>query len=158
VCVPIPPSRTSWTSSATRRQSDTLNVSTTLMLLNWHQTLFAANYSLTSAETNTTGAFALPANGDDLSTGGEVGAAPSTRRGSNPADTQSQCGYQLPRAVGDAKRSRPARMTTPTASSRIGRRRSRNSARTTSQWDIGLRVPIVWIDRACSKRPVVRRR
>jgi hypothetical protein len=39
-----------------------------LMLLNWRQTFFAASYVWSLSETNTLGAFALPANGDDLST------------------------------------------------------------------------------------------
>jgi hypothetical protein len=49
-----------------------------LLLLNWRQTFLAANYVWSSNETNTLGAFGLPANGDDLST--EWGAAAPRHR------------------------------------------------------------------------------
>ena len=45
-----------------------LNLGASLVMLSWHQTFFAANYAISSTQTNTTGAFSLPANGDDLST------------------------------------------------------------------------------------------
>jgi hypothetical protein len=46
--------------------------------LNWKQTILMSNYTWTSTETNTTGPFSLPANGDDLST--EWGPAAPTHR------------------------------------------------------------------------------
>ncbi len=49
-------------------RSHSVGLSANLMKLNWRQTLLAANYTFTASETNTTGAFGLPANGDDLST------------------------------------------------------------------------------------------
>jgi hypothetical protein len=43
-----------------------LGVSATLMLLQRRQTMFAANYTFSSSETNSSGAFAIPASGDEL--------------------------------------------------------------------------------------------
>jgi hypothetical protein len=45
-----------------------LGVSAGLMRLDWRQTFLATSYVFSSMETNTAGAFALPASGDDLST------------------------------------------------------------------------------------------
>ncbi len=47
-------------------RTHSLNVGATMVLLNWHRTLLAANYSLTSSESNTSGAFSLPAAGDAI--------------------------------------------------------------------------------------------
>ena len=45
-----------------------LNVGANLLALNWKRTILFVNYTFTSARSNATGAFSLPANGDDLST------------------------------------------------------------------------------------------
>ena len=50
------------------QRGHTLNVGMNLAKLDWHRTFFFVNYSLASTETNTTGAFSIPANGDNLST------------------------------------------------------------------------------------------
>src|SRR5262249_38948535 len=46
----------------------TVNVGFNMAKINWHRTFFFVNYTFSSVETNSTGAFSLPANGDDLST------------------------------------------------------------------------------------------
>jgi hypothetical protein len=48
--------------------SHALTVSYNLVRLDWKRTFMMANYTLASARTNTTGAFSLPANGDNLET------------------------------------------------------------------------------------------
>ena len=62
-------------------RTHTVNVGANLMMLNWKQTFVSGNYTWTSNESNTTGAFGLPANGDDISP--RVGR--SSRRGIVPA-------------------------------------------------------------------------
>ena len=49
-------------------RSQALNVSYSYVRLDWKRTFMMANYTLGSARTNTTGAFSLPANGDNLET------------------------------------------------------------------------------------------
>ena len=49
-------------------RSQALNVSYSYVRLDWKRTFMMANYNLASARTNTTGAFSLPANGDNLET------------------------------------------------------------------------------------------
>lgn len=46
----------------------TINVGGGLTLLNWRRTFLSTNYTWTQSESNTTGAFSLPAGGEDLST------------------------------------------------------------------------------------------
>jgi hypothetical protein len=48
--------------------SHAFNVSYSYIRLDWKRTFMMANYNLASARTNTTGAFSLPANGDNLET------------------------------------------------------------------------------------------
>jgi hypothetical protein len=45
-----------------------LNVGANILALNWHRTILFVNYTFTKAESNGTGPFSLPANGNDLST------------------------------------------------------------------------------------------
>jgi len=47
-------------------RTHTVNVGANLMAINWHRTFFAANYSFSKSESNTTGAFALSPSGDAL--------------------------------------------------------------------------------------------
>jgi hypothetical protein len=49
-------------------RTQALNVSYSYVRLDWKRTFMSANYNLASARTNTTGAFSLPANGDNLET------------------------------------------------------------------------------------------
>jgi hypothetical protein len=43
-----------------------VNVGASMVLLNWHLTIFAGNYTFTQSESNAVGAFSLPANGDAI--------------------------------------------------------------------------------------------
>jgi hypothetical protein len=120
-----------------------LNFGATLLLLNWHRTFFAANYAIASSETNTTGAFSLPANGDDLSTewgptvprhrvGGSFSTQPIRNLGvSINVRAQSGTPYNITTGVdsnGDGVfGDRPAGV-------------GRNTARAAAQWDLGLRL------------------
>src|SRR5262249_41674231 len=63
-----------------------LGLSASLIKLNWHQTFLAMNYTFASSRTNTTGAFSIPANGDDLST--EWGLAAPRHRVGGSFNTQ----------------------------------------------------------------------
>jgi hypothetical protein len=120
-----------------------LGVNTSLMLLQRRQTMFAANYTFSSSESNATGAFGLPANGDHLA--GEWGVqAPRHRAGglfnTSPIRNltvgvnfrvQSGMPYTVTTGTdvnGDGVfNDRPAGV-------------GRNSVFTTTQWDLGLRV------------------
>jgi hypothetical protein len=120
-----------------------LNVGATMILINWHRTLFAANYTYTRSETNTTGAYSLPASGNDISR--EWGpSAPRHRFGAQfsteivralgvsvSARTQSGAPYNVTTGYDDngdgVFNDRPAGI-------------GRNSAVTAGQWDIGARL------------------
>jgi hypothetical protein len=120
-----------------------LNVGASLMMLNWRQTFFHANYTLGANETNTTGAFGLAASGNDL--GAEWGpSAPRHRVGGMISmqpfrnfgvgmnfRAQSGTPYTIITGADDNAdglfNDRPGGV-------------SRNSARTDAQWDIGLRL------------------
>ncbi|HYN10382.1 MAG TPA: carboxypeptidase regulatory-like domain-containing protein [Vicinamibacterales bacterium] len=120
-----------------------LNIGASLMMLNWRQTFFHANYTLGSTKTNTTGAFGLPANGDDLAAewglaaarhrvGGMISMQPIRNFGvSMNFRAQSGTPYNVTTGAdgnGDGLfNDRPAGL-------------SRNSARTDTQWDLGLRL------------------
>jgi hypothetical protein len=120
-----------------------LNVSATLLLLNWHQTFFAANYTLASSRTNTTGPFSLPANGDDLGT--EWGVSSPRHRVGASFSTQPIRNLGVSINV-RAQSGTPYNVTTGVDSNQDGvfgdrpAGVARNSARTSAQWDIGLRV------------------
>jgi len=45
-----------------------LNLGANILALNWKRTIFFVNYTFSTSESNGTGPFSLPANGDDLST------------------------------------------------------------------------------------------
>ncbi len=67
--VPIRRWRTSWSCRRTPSRRRTRSaVSYSFVRLDWKRTFLMANYNLGSARTNTTGAFSLPANGDNLET------------------------------------------------------------------------------------------
>ena len=111
--------------------------------LEWRQTFFAMNYSLTSSETNTTGAFGLPARGDELASEWGV-MAPRHRLGATfnmrplnalgvAVNVRAQSGtpYNITTGLDDNGdglfNDRPADL-------------PRNAARTAAQWDAGVRV------------------
>ena len=124
-------------------RSHSIGLAANLLKLNWRQTVFAANYTFTASEANTTGAFGIPANGDDLTTEWGV-QAPRHRLGgifnTRPIGNltiglnfraQSGMPYNVTTGVdlnGDGIfNDRPAGV-------------ARNSAYTAAQWDLGLRV------------------
>jgi hypothetical protein len=111
--------------------------------LEWRQTFFAMNYSLTSSKTNTTGAFGLPAHADDLANEWGV-MAPRHRLGATfnmrplnalgvAVNVRAQAGtpYNITTGLDDNGdglfNDRPAGL-------------RRNAARTAAQWDAGVRV------------------
>ena len=124
-------------------RAHSLNVGTSLMLLNWRQTFFHANYMLSSSETNTTGAFGLPADGDELAA--EWGPSAPTHRAGGMFSMQPF------RNVGvsmnfRAQSGTPYNVTTGADANGDGlfndrpAGTARNSARTAAQWDIGMRL------------------
>ena len=48
------------------QRGSTVTFTGTYINLNWHQTFLAGTYTLSTSETNTTGAFGVPSRGDDL--------------------------------------------------------------------------------------------
>ena len=118
-------------------------VSAMLMLMNRRNTFLAANYNVSSSDTNTTGAFAIPANGDDLST--EWGPAVPRHRASLTFNTRPFANLALSLNL-RAQSGSPYNVT-------IGADRNgdglfndrpvdtpRNSATTAGQFDAGLRL------------------
>ena len=120
-----------------------LNVGASLMALNWHQTFFHANYTLGSSTTNTTGPFGLPADGDDLGT--EWGVSSPRHRAGGMISTQPIRNVGVTVSF-RAQSGSPYNITTGTDVNGDGvftdrpDGTPRNSARTSAQWDIGLRV------------------
>ena len=124
-------------------RTQTLGVNASLMLLQRRQTMLAVNYTFSSSESNTTGAFGLPANGDNLA--GEWGVqAPRHRAGglfnTSPirnltvgVNFRAQSGVPYTVTAGadvngdGVFNDRPAGV-------------GRNSVLTATQWDLGLRV------------------
>ena len=138
--------------------SHTFVTSLSFVKLDWKQTFFAMNYTLTSSETNTTGPFALPSNGDDLST--EWG--PSSPRHRAGATFNMRPMSALGVAVNvRAQSGSPYGITTGTDDNADGLFNdrpdgiARNSARTATQWDTGLRLSytIAFGPRAASAGP-----
>ncbi len=124
-------------------RTNALGVNASFILLNWRQTFFSANYTLSSSRGNSVGAFGLPANGDDLSTEwGEL--APRHRAG---ASFSTQPMRDLGVSVNlRAQSGTPYNVTTGRDDNGDGlfndrpAGTARNSARATTQWDLGLRV------------------
>lgn len=130
-------------------RSQSLNVGFNWTRLNWKQFFFFANYTLAKSETNTTGAFSVPANGDNLATewGPSMGdarhrvsASVSMRPISNMSVSLSARGqtgtpYNITTGRDDNGdglfNDRPEGVT-------------RNSARTAGQWDMAGRVSYAW--------------
>jgi hypothetical protein len=120
-----------------------LNVGANIIQLNWKRTIFFVNYTYTKAESNGTGPFSLPANGNDLSTEwGPISPKHRLQGSLNMAPMQDvsfslnfrqQSGTPYNITTGRDNNGdgvfndRPAGV-------------SRNSAWTDSQWDIGGRL------------------
>ena len=126
-----------WTATATA----------SFLKLDWHQTFFAATYSLASLETNTAGPFTPPPNGDSLAS--EWGPIVPRHRVGATASTQPIRNL----AVGvnfRAQSGTPYNITTGVDTNNDGLFTDRpagvgrNGALTASQWDLGLRVSYAW--------------
>ena len=123
-------------------RAHSLNVGTSLMLLNWRQTFFHANYTLAASETTTTGPFGLPADGDDLEA--EWGPSTPTHRAGGMFSMQPIRNLGVSMNF-RAQSGTPYNVTTGADANGDGLFNdrppgtSRNSARTAAQWDIGLR-------------------
>lgn len=120
-----------------------LNVGANILALNWKRTIFFVNYNYTRAESNGTGPFSLPANGDDLAT--EWGAVAPRHRLQGQLSMSPTQNFSL--SVSFRQQSgTPYTMTTGRDDNRDGVFNdrpagvSRNSLWTASQWDIGGRL------------------
>ena len=120
-----------------------VGVTASLMLLNWRQTFLAAGYVLSSNETTTTGAFALPASGDDLSA--EWGPSAPRHRASVMFNTRPFGALAVSINL-RAQSGTPYNVTTGADANGDGlfndrpAGTSRNSAAGAAQFDAGLRV------------------
>lgn len=130
-------------------KSHAINVGWNLTLLEWKRAFFFVNYTWSTSDTDTTGAFSLPANGDNLDTewgpsGSDVRHRASFSFNLSPvtnlsvslnARAQSGSPYNITTGRDDNRdglfNDRPAGVT-------------RNSARTDAQWDLGGRVSYAW--------------
>jgi hypothetical protein len=135
-------------SDASSRQQ-ALNVAWNLNKMNWHRLLMFANYTLSSSRTNTSGAFSIPASGDDLA--GEWGPSGSDARHRLGAMVNAQPIANLTVAVNISARSAlPYNITTGRDDNGDGVFNdrpagiSRNSARGSATVDVGGRVAYGW--------------
>lgn len=130
-------------------KTHSVNVGWNLTKLEWKRSFFFVNYTWSKSDTNTTGAFSLPANGDNLDTewgpsGGDVRHRASASFNLSPitnmslslnARAQSGSPYNITTGRDDNRdglfNDRPAGV-------------GRNSARTDAQWDLGGRLSYSW--------------
>jgi hypothetical protein len=126
-----------------------VNVGWNLTLLQWKRAFFFANYTWSKSDTNTTGAFSLPANGDNLDTewgasGGDVRHRASFQMSMTPITNLSVS------VNARAQSGLPYNITTGRDDNRDGLFSDRpdgtprNSARAAAQWDLGGRVSYAW--------------
>jgi hypothetical protein len=124
-------------------RAHSINAGASLIALNWHRTIFAINYNYMRSETDTTGPFALAANGNDLST--EWGPSAPRHRLSSMFNTQPIANLTVALNL-RAQSGSPYNITTGVDTNGDGVFNdrpagvSRNSVLTKSQWDLGLRV------------------
>lgn len=130
-------------------KTHSVNVGWNLTMFEWKRSFFFANYTWSKSDTNTTGAFSLPANGDNLDTewgpsGGDARHRASFSMNMSPITNLS---VSL-NARGQS--GSPYNITTGRDDNRDGlfndrpSGTSRNSARTDVQWDLGGRVSYAW--------------
>ena len=130
-------------------KSHAINVGWNLTLMEWKRAFFFANYTWAKNDTNTTGAFSLPANGDNLDTewgpsGGDIRHRASFSMNMTPMTNLSVS------VNARAQSGSPYNITTGRDDNRDGlfsdrpAGTSRNSARTAAQWDLGGRVSYAW--------------
>lgn len=130
-------------------KSHAVNVGWNLTMFEWKRSFFFANYTWAKSDTNTTGAFSLPANGDNLDTewgpsGGDVRHRASVSMNMMPITNLSLS------LNARAQSGSPYNVTTGRDDNRDGLFNDRpsgtprNSARTDAQWDLGGRVSYAW--------------
>jgi hypothetical protein len=130
-------------------RSKAINVGWNLTLLEWKRAFFFANYTWSKSETNTTGAYSLPANGDNLDTEWGPSAVDARHRASFSMNMTPVTNLSLSiNARGQS--GTPYNITTGRDDNRDGlfndrpEGTSRNSARTAAQWDLGGRISYAW--------------
>ena len=122
------------------------NVGMSYLKLNWKQTIVAGNYTWMSNETNTTGAFSVPANGDDLAA--EWGPAAPQHRAGITFNMQPIPGWAVSAQL-RAQSGMPYNVTAGQDLNQDGVFNDRpdgigrNTELTDAQWDLGLRVSYV---------------
>lgn len=130
-------------------KSHSVNVGWSLTKFEWKRSFFFANYTWSKSDTNTTGAFSLPANGDNLDTewgpsGGDTRHRASASMSMAPINNMS-LSLNLRAQSGS-----PYNITTGRDDNRDGLFNDRpdgtprNSARTDAQWDLGGRLSYSW--------------
>ena len=125
------------------QRGSTVTFTGTYINLNWHQTFLAGTYTLSTSETNTTGAFGVPSRGDDLV--GEWGPVGPRHRAGASFNTQPIRNLSVAAQLRYQSGS-PYNITTGFDTNNDGMFTdrpasvSRNSARSATQWDLGMRV------------------
>lgn len=130
-------------------RTQSVNVGWNLTKLDWKQSFFFVNYTWTKAETNTTGAFSVPANGDNLDTewGPSMGDIRHRASGSFSMRPFGDLSVSLNARVQSGS---PYNITTGRDDNGDGLFNDRpagvgrNSARTAAQWDLGGRLSYSW--------------
>ncbi|MCC7185041.1 MAG: TonB-dependent receptor [Acidobacteria bacterium] len=129
--------------------TDSINVGWNLTKLDWKQSFFFVNYTWTRARTNTTGAFSVPANGENLDT--EWGPSMGDIRHRASASVNMRPFTDMSISLNArAQSGSPYNITTGRDDNRDGLFNDRpagvdrNSARTAAQWDLGGRISYAW--------------
>jgi hypothetical protein len=129
--------------------TDSVNVGWNLTKLEWKQAFFFVNYTWTNARTNTTGAFSVPANGDNLDT--EWGPSMGDIRHRASASFNMRPLTDLSISLNArAQSGSPYTITTGRDDNGDGLFNDRpegvgrNSARAAAQWDLGGRISYAW--------------
>jgi hypothetical protein len=122
-----------------------VNVGATLMLLNWHRTFFAANYTRSLSESNSLGPFSPPASGDDDDLDADWGATSPAHRFGGAFNTQPFANFGVS-INARAQSGTPYNVTTGFDDNGDGlftdrpAGEPRNGARGPWQWDLGARL------------------
>jgi hypothetical protein len=130
-------------------RTESVNVGWNLTKLDWKQSFFFVNYTWTRSDTNTTGAFSVPANGDNLDTewGPSMG---DIRHRASASFSMRPIGELSLSLNGRVQSGSPYNITTGRDENGDGLFNdrpagvTRNSARTAAQWDLGGRVSYAW--------------
>jgi hypothetical protein len=124
-------------------RAHSINLSLSTSMISWHRTFAGANYTLTRSDTNTTGPFALPVDGGDLTT--EWGPVGPRHRAGAMFNTQPLRNLSVSLNL-RAQSGMPYNITTGSDTNGDGVFNDRpagvrrNSARASAQWDLGGRV------------------